>query len=103
MHVLPGTDPVPAVMQTKTYSIFEEDGEPILHKAEGTEIQWKAGKNPTVKVGPAPASYCLAFACMSVPQLIFRPGYASDHLPLLRCMKHQVCIIHLPISLCVSC
>ena len=38
------------VMQTKTYSIFEEDGEPILHKAEGTEIQWKAGKNPTVKV-----------------------------------------------------
>ena len=59
MHVLPGTDPVPDVMQTKTYSIFEEDGEPILHKAEGTEIQWKAGKNPTVKVGPAPASYCL--------------------------------------------
>ena len=36
--------------QTKTYHIFEEDGEPILHRAEGTDIDWKAGKNPTVKV-----------------------------------------------------
>ena len=50
MHLLSGADLVLDVMQTKTYSIFEEDGEPILHKAEGTEIQWKAGKNPTVKV-----------------------------------------------------
>lgn len=37
-------------VQTKTYHIFEEDGEPILHRAEGTDIDWKAGKNPTVKV-----------------------------------------------------
>ncbi len=39
-----------SVAQTKTYHIFEEDGEPILHKAEGTAIEWKSGKNPTVKV-----------------------------------------------------
>ena len=39
--------------QTKTYHIFEEDGEPILHKAEGTAIEWKSGKNPTVKVTTA--------------------------------------------------
>ena len=39
-----------SAVQTKTYHIFEEDGEPILHKAEGTEIEWKSGKNPTVKV-----------------------------------------------------
>ena len=36
--------------QTKTYHIFEEDGEPILQRAEGTDIEWKSGKNPTVKV-----------------------------------------------------
>ena len=43
--------------QTKTYHIFEEDGEPILHKAEGTEIEWKSGKNPTVKVNVTQASH----------------------------------------------
>ena len=64
MHVLPGTDPVPDVMQTKTYSIFEEDGEPILHKAEGTEIQWKAGKNPTVKVGNTAPVHSTACPCL---------------------------------------
>ena len=49
-HLPSGSDLPSHVMQTKTYYIFEEDGEPILHRAEGTEIQWKAGKNPTVKV-----------------------------------------------------
>ncbi|KAK9918886.1 hypothetical protein WJX75_007835 [Coccomyxa subellipsoidea] len=34
----------------KTYYIYEEDGEPMLHRAEGTKIDWAAGKNPTVKV-----------------------------------------------------
>lgn len=36
--------------QEKTYYIYEEDGEPMLHRAEGTKIEWAAGKNPTVKV-----------------------------------------------------
>ena len=36
--------------QTKTYHIYDEDGEPMLHRAEGTDIQWKSGKNVTVKV-----------------------------------------------------
>lgn len=54
MHLLSGTDLSSDVMQTKTYYIFEEDGEPILHRAEGTEIQWKASKNPTVKVREPP-------------------------------------------------
>ena len=47
-------------MQTKTYHIFEEDGEPILHRAEGTDIDWKAGKNPTVKVSTTSLSIRLA-------------------------------------------
>ena len=36
--------------QVKTYFIYEEDGEPMLSRAEGTDIAWKAGKNVTVKV-----------------------------------------------------
>ena len=67
MHLLSGTDLFPDVMQTKTYSIFEEDGEPILHKAEGTEIQWKAGKNPTVKVGLT----ALPFHCVFLPAGVY--------------------------------
>jgi hypothetical protein len=35
----------------KTYYLMEEDFEPVLEKAEGTAINWKAGKNVTVKVG----------------------------------------------------
>ncbi|KAK9803911.1 hypothetical protein WJX72_004179 [[Myrmecia] bisecta] len=34
---------------TKTYYMVDEE-EPILERAEGTEINWNPGKNPTVKV-----------------------------------------------------
>ncbi len=34
---------------TKTYHLLD-DGEPVLERSEGTEIDWKAGKNITVKV-----------------------------------------------------
>ena len=57
-------------VQEKTYYIYEEDGEPMLHRAEGTKIDWAAGKNPTVKVlPPLPSSVChlgLAFALCSL-------------------------------------
>ena len=36
---------------TKSYFMVD-DTDPILERAEGTEIQWKAGKNVTVKVRP---------------------------------------------------
>jgi hypothetical protein len=38
----------PSVL-SKTYFMVD-DTEPILERAEGTEIQWKPGKNVTVKV-----------------------------------------------------
>ena len=46
----------PAQVLEKTYYLMEEDYEPVLEKAEGSEIQWAAGKNVTVKVrGPLSA------------------------------------------------
>lgn len=36
-------------LQTKTYHMSEEEDN-VLEKAEGTKIEWLAGKNPTVKV-----------------------------------------------------
>ena len=38
--------------QTKTYHMVDEEEE-MLQSAEGTDIQWEAGKNPTVKARPA--------------------------------------------------
>ena len=35
--------------QTKTYYMVDDE-DPILERAEGTEIQWKSGKNLTVKI-----------------------------------------------------
>ena len=46
----PEGTPNSSLPQTKTYFIYEEDGEPMLSRAEGTDISWKAGKNVTVKV-----------------------------------------------------
>lgn len=34
----------------KTYYMAEEDSEPILEKATGSDIKWNSGKNVTVKV-----------------------------------------------------
>ena len=34
----------------KTYIMMDED-EPVLEQTKGTEINWNAGKNVTVKVG----------------------------------------------------
>ena len=36
--------------QTKTYHMVDDEEE-MLQRAEGTDIQWASGKNPTVKVG----------------------------------------------------
>jgi hypothetical protein len=58
-------------MQTKTYFIYEEDGEPMLHRAEGTDIQWKQGKNPTVKVPVIPQGLFVGLA---------------EHTPLKTCL-----------------
>ena len=86
-HLPCGTDLLPDVLQTKTYYIFEEDGEPILHRAEGTEIQWKTGKNPTVKVRAIAFALCPVIR-LSVLQLIrIRIVHASDLFPLVRHMK----------------
>lgn len=35
--------------QEKTYHMVDEEEE-MLQSAEGTDIQWEAGKNPTIKV-----------------------------------------------------
>lgn len=35
---------------TKTYYMLDDD-EPVLDRSEGTQIDWKPGKNITVKVG----------------------------------------------------
>ena len=45
--------PPPLFLQvlTKTYHMLD-DTEPVLEKAEGCDIDWKAGKNCTVKVTP---------------------------------------------------
>lgn len=66
---------VPVCAQEKTYYIYEEDGEPMLHRAEGTKIDWAAGKNPTVKarslLPPAPhADDCrfVPYFLESIPQ-----------------------------------
>ncbi len=40
---------VAAALQTKTYHMAEAEDN-VLEKAEGTKIEWAAGKNPTVKV-----------------------------------------------------
>ena len=37
--------------QEKTYHMVDEEEE-MLQSAEGTDIHWEAGKNPTVKVRP---------------------------------------------------
>lgn len=34
---------------TKTYYMLDDD-EPVLERSEGTQIDWKTGKNITVKV-----------------------------------------------------
>ena len=34
----------------KTYYMVDEE-DPVLEKPEGTQIQWKEGKDPTIKVG----------------------------------------------------
>eukprot|EP00735_Rhodelphis_limneticus_P007819 TRINITY_DN2047_c0_g1::TRINITY_DN2047_c0_g1_i1::g.21768::m.21768 TRINITY_DN2047_c0_g1::TRINITY_DN2047_c0_g1_i1::g.21768 ORF type:complete len:399 (+),score=192.47,sp/B9FU45/NAP1D_ORYSJ/44.05/7e-59,NAP/PF00956.13/5.5e-75,NAP/PF00956.13/1.5e+04,DMAP_binding/PF06464.6/1.5e+04,DMAP_binding/PF06464.6/0.67,DMAP_binding/PF06464.6/1.1e+03 TRINITY_DN2047_c0_g1_i1:99-1199(+) len=47
-HFLPNDHFTNSVL-TKSY-IMADDEDPILEKAEGTEINWNAGKNPTVKV-----------------------------------------------------
>lgn len=39
----------PLQVLTKTYHMLD-DTEPVLEKAEGCTIDWKAGKNCTVKV-----------------------------------------------------
>ena len=36
----------------KTYYMVDEE-DPVLEKPEGTQIQWKEGKDPTIKVGAA--------------------------------------------------
>lgn len=33
---------------TKTYHLLEDEDEPVLERAEGCTIDWKAGKNVTV-------------------------------------------------------
>jgi len=38
---------------SKSYFMVD-DTDPILERAEGTEIQWKPGKNVTVKVRKSP-------------------------------------------------
>ena len=45
------------LLQTKTYHMVDEEEE-MLQSAEGTDIQWEAGKNPTVKARPC--SLCCA-------------------------------------------
>ena len=35
---------------TKTYFMADGDDDPVLEKAEGTQIDWAAGKNVTVKI-----------------------------------------------------
>ena len=75
--------------QTKTYHIFEEDGEPILQRAEGTDVEWKPGKNPTVKVrlsfprslnsltfvcGGSQIAYCL-----DMGRAIYAASHREDH------------------------
>ena len=34
----------------KTYYMVDED-DPVLEKPEGTQVHWKEGKDPTIKVG----------------------------------------------------
>jgi len=41
-----------AAAQTKTYHMVDDEEE-MLQKAEGTDIEWASGKNPTVKARPA--------------------------------------------------
>ena len=42
---------------TKSYHMLDDD-EPVLERSEGTEIDWKAGKNITVKVGSSSGVWC---------------------------------------------
>ena len=39
------------------YYIYEEDGEPLLSRAEGCTINWKPGKNTTVKASSVSGQY----------------------------------------------
>ncbi len=64
-------------VQEKTYYIYEEDGEPMLHRAEGTKIDWAAGKNPTVKV--LPPRHLVCTTC--VLHLLCAPCYAEQFSP----------------------
>jgi len=47
-----------AAAQTKTYHMVDDEEE-MLQKAEGTDIEWASGKNPTVKARPAPPTAAL--------------------------------------------
>lgn len=73
---------MPVCAQEKTYYIYEEDGEPMLLRAEGTKIDWAAGKNPTVKarslLPPAPH----ATECCILPDFL---DIIPQTLRLLKC------------------
>lgn len=51
-------------MQVKTYHMVDSN-DPVLESATGTKIDWKSGKNVTVKVHPHSSQYADS-TCQSV-------------------------------------
>jgi hypothetical protein len=58
---------------TKAYHMLDDD-EPVLERSEGTEIDWKPGKNITVKVGEHGGG-CAEMYCKARGTVMSMPWY----------------------------
>jgi hypothetical protein len=69
-----------------------DDDEPVLERSEGTEIDWKPGKNITVKVRPR--SPALGRPTHFLPPLCFAskgPGYNCTSYLSMTCSTCVMC------------